>query len=210
MAEGWLSNDNETHVALGAFVEFLLQVDNLQLQRSDLDVCHVELQQRCSQLVAAARVFAVGGKHTHDSQQQRQVETHGSKREPMREDLSACEHLRTRAGDLKSVLCVHTCSHVSWAHKRSIPCDVPTSSQQPRRSFLPRGRTMLKHWIAVQRGLTAQHETVRWIFPGPRRTCRFLCPGVARGGRPLAQCIHNVCNIRFQTATIEWRWASVF
>ena len=108
MAEGWLSNDNETHVALGAVVEFLLQVDNLQLQRSDLDVCHVEVQQRFSQLFAVVRVFAAGGKHTHDPQQQRQVETHGSKREPMREDFSACEHLRTRAGDLRSVLCVHT------------------------------------------------------------------------------------------------------
>ena len=177
VAEGRHSNNNETHVALGACVEFLLQVDNLQLQGSNLDVCHVELQQRCSQLVAAARVFAVGGKHTHDPQQQRQVETHGSKREPMREDLRACELLRTRAGDLKSVLWVHTCRGYTDAAYRVM--------LQPRLSNLAtRGRTMLKHVIAVQRGPTAQHETVRWLFPSPHRTCKFLCPGVPRGGSP--------------------------
>ena len=62
----------------------------------------------------------------------------------------------------------------------------------------------------MQRGPTAQHETVRWLFPSPHRTCKFLCPGVPRGGSPLAQCIHNVCNIRFQTATIEWKIGKCF
>ena len=86
----------------------------------------------CSQLVAVVRVFAASGKHTND-QQQRQVETHGSKREPMREDLSACELLRKHVGDLK-VSCVFT--RVLGTQGAAYGGDAPTSSRQPRHPFL--------------------------------------------------------------------------
>ena len=102
------NDDHATHEALGALVEFLLQADNFQLQGGDLDVSHLEVDVRLTQPVAVVGILALGCKYAHDPEQQRQVETHGSKREPMRGNLRAFDLLR-KARAYRSVLGEHSC-----------------------------------------------------------------------------------------------------